>query len=72
LIELKFGGDLDNKKARSEKEAILEQFAILSNVLSDDTRIEVYFATVYNGFGEGRPMHRNERQIRHDRFVSGD
>lgn len=34
LIELKIGGDLDNKKARSEKEAILEQFAILSNVLS--------------------------------------
>jgi len=25
LIELKIGGDLDNKKARSEKEAILEQ-----------------------------------------------
>ena len=24
LIELKIGGDLDNKKARSEKEAILE------------------------------------------------
>lgn len=33
LIELKIGGDLDNKKARSEKEAILEQFAILSNTI---------------------------------------
>ncbi len=55
LIELKIGGDLDTKKARSEKEAILEQFAILSNVLADDTRIEVYFATAYNRFGEGRP-----------------
>ncbi len=26
LIELKIGGDLDNKKARSEKEALLEQY----------------------------------------------
>ncbi len=55
LIELKIGGDLDNKKARSEKEAILEQFAILSNVLTEDTRIEIYFATAYNRFGEGKP-----------------
>src|SRR6266849_8194478 len=54
LIELKIGGDLDNKKARSEKEAILEQFAILSNVLADDTRSEIYFATAYNRFGEGK------------------
>lgn len=28
LIELKIGGDLDNKKARSEKEALFEQYAI--------------------------------------------
>jgi hypothetical protein len=55
LIELKIGGDLDNKKARSEKEAILEQFAILSNVLEEDAKIEIYFATAYNRFGEGKP-----------------
>jgi hypothetical protein len=54
LIELKIGGDLDNKKARSEKEAILEQFAILSNVLAEDTHIQIYFATAYNRFGEGK------------------
>ena len=60
LIELKIGGDLDNKKARSEKEAILEQFAILSNVLAEDTRIEIYFATAYNRFGEGKTW-RQER-----------
>lgn len=28
LIELKIGGDLDTKKARSEKEAIMEQFLV--------------------------------------------
>ncbi len=33
----------------------MEQFDILSNVLADDTRIEVYFATAYNRFGEGKP-----------------
>jgi hypothetical protein len=60
LIELKIGGDLDNKKARSEKEALLEQFAILSNGLPEATKIEAYFATAYNRFGEGKPW-RQER-----------
>jgi len=55
LIELKIGGDLDNKKARSEKEAILEQFAILSNTLSRDVDIKIHFATAYNRFGENKP-----------------
>jgi hypothetical protein len=55
LIELKTGGDLDNKKARSEKEAILEQYAILSNQLGDGNKIHIYFATAYNRFGEGKP-----------------
>jgi hypothetical protein len=55
LIELKIGGDLDNKKARSEKEALLEQFAILSNTLPKDKNISIYFATAYNRYGEGKP-----------------
>lgn len=54
LIELKIGGDLDNKKARSEKEALLEQFAILSNTLSKDKTIKIYFATAYNRYGENK------------------
>ena len=60
LIELKIGGDLDNKKARSEKEAVLEQFAILSNVLPPKTNIKIFFATAYNRYGENRPW-RQER-----------
>lgn len=60
LIELKIGGDLDNKKARAEKEAVLEQFAILSNVLPAATPIQIYFATAYNRFGEDKPW-RQER-----------
>jgi hypothetical protein len=55
LIELKIGGDLDNKKARSEKEAILEQYAILSNTLPEKTIIKIFFATAYNRFGENNP-----------------
>lgn len=54
LIELKIGGDLDNKKARAEKEAILEQYAILSNTLLPENQIKIYFATAYNRFGEGK------------------
>ena len=54
LIELKIGGDLDNKKARSEKEAIFEQYAILANNLGEKADIRCYFATAYNRFGEGK------------------
>lgn len=55
LIELKIGGDLDNKKARSEKEALLEQYCILANTLGSEETIKNYFATAYNRYGEGRP-----------------
>ena len=54
LIELKIGGDLDNKKARSEKEAIFEQYAILSNTLDKKAKIKCHFATAYNRFGEDK------------------
>jgi hypothetical protein len=54
LIELKIGGDLDNKKARSEKEALFEQYAILANSLGDKAEIKCYFATAYNRYGEGK------------------
>ncbi|MDP2731358.1 MAG: TdeIII family type II restriction endonuclease [Dehalococcoidales bacterium] len=68
LIELKIGGDLDNKKARSEKEAILEQYAILSNTLPKNVNISIHFATAYNRFGENKPW----RQERVRQFFSDD
>jgi len=58
LIELKIGGDLDNKKARSEKEAILEQYCILSNTLGREIEIKIHFATAYNRFGEDNPWNQ--------------
>jgi Type II restriction endonuclease, TdeIII len=55
IIELKLGGDLDNKKARSEKEALLEQYCILVNSLGSSEGVSIHFATGYNRFGEGNP-----------------
>lgn len=54
LIELKIGGDLDNKKARSEKEALLEQYCILTNKLGEEN-VKILFATAYNRYGEDKP-----------------
>lgn len=54
LIELKIGGDLDNKKARAEKEALLEQYCILANKLGEE-KVTILFATAYNRYGEGQP-----------------
>ena len=59
LIELKIGGNLDNKKARSEKEAIMEQYTILSNSLPSGATIKTYFATAYNRFGEDKPWEQS-------------
>lgn len=64
LIELKIGGDLDNKKARSEKEALLEQYCILTNGLGSEGNVKILFATAYNRYGEGRPwIHGRVRQF---------
>lgn len=60
LIELKAGGDLDNKKAKSEKIALLNEFFILKNSLQNDDTVKIFFATAYNKFGEGMPW-RQER-----------
>lgn len=61
LIELKIGGDLDNKKARSEKEALLEQYCILTNRLGEEN-VKILFATAYNRYGEGQPW--NQGRVR--------
>ncbi len=56
LIELKASGDLDNKKARAEKSALLEEYFLLKNQLKDDNsaKIKIFFGTAYNKFGEGK------------------
>lgn len=56
LIELKASGDLDNKKARAEKSALLEEYFLLKNKLKDDATatIKIFFGTAYNKFGEGK------------------
>lgn len=53
LIELKAGGDLDNKKAKAEKIALLNEFFILKNSLQNNEKINIFLGTAYNKFGEG-------------------
>lgn len=55
LIELKASGDLDNKKSRSEKSALLDEYFLLKNsLLADETaKVKIFFGTAYNKFGEG-------------------
>ncbi|WDV48642.1 TdeIII family type II restriction endonuclease [Mesomycoplasma ovipneumoniae] len=55
LIELKAGGDLDNKKAKTEKIALLQEYFILKNSLEENSQdtIKIFLATAYNSFGEG-------------------
>ncbi len=55
IIELKAGGDLDNKKSKAEKIAMLEEYFLLKNLLKNnpDDKIYIFFATAYNRFGEG-------------------
>lgn len=70
LIELKASGDLDNKKARAEKSALLEEFFLLKNQLKDDptAQIKIFFGTAYNKFGEGKPW----KQERVKQFFADD
>lgn len=68
LIELKIGGDLDSKKARSEKEALLEQYVILRNSreIESSDKVKILFCTAYNKYGEGQDW----KQGRVRRFFS--
>lgn len=54
LIELKIGGDLDNKKAESEKRALLQQYVVLRNSkeISSGDIVKIFFCTAYNKYGE--------------------
>lgn len=75
LIELKIGGDLDNKKARSEKEALLEQYCILSNGLGGSEHVSILFATAYNRYGEGAEWRQSRVQqffAKEELCISGD
>lgn len=70
LIELKASGDLDNKKARAEKMALLEEYFLLKNQLKDDdtAKIKIFFGTAYNKFGEGKDW----KQERVKQFFAND
>ncbi len=73
LIELKAGGDLDNKKAKSEKLALLKEYFMLRNIMPKDNEIHIKFATAYNKFGEGKIWHQAnvERMFAKDELLIG-
>lgn len=62
IIELKAGGDLDNKKAAVEKEELLKEYFMLKNLKGANSNIKIYFATAYNKYGEGN--HWNQGSVR--------
>lgn len=68
LVELKAGGDLDNKKAKSEKLALLKEYFMLKNLIPNTEKVVIKFATAYNKFGEGKDWH----QANVERFFSTD
>lgn len=69
IIELKAGGDLDNKKAKAEKTELLHEYFLLKNKLKDtDEKVKVFFATAYNKFGEGNTW----KQERVQQFFADD
>ena len=72
LIELKASGDLDNKKARSEKDSLLQQYFMLKNLLISENKpsnnIKIFFGTAYNKYGEGNEW----KQARVRQFFSKD
>ena len=53
IIELKAGGDLDNKKAKVEKNDLLQEYFLLKNKVPEDETIKIFLATAYNKYGEG-------------------
>lgn len=68
LVELKAGGDLDIKKAKSEKIALLKEYFMLKNMVASDEKVVIKFATAYNKYGEGNPW----RQYSVRRYFSDD
>ncbi|ACZ00878.1 TdeIII family type II restriction endonuclease [Streptobacillus moniliformis] len=68
LIELKSSGDLDNKKAKTEKIALLQEYFILKNSINLDEDIKIFLATAYNIYGEGNYW----KQDRVRQFFSDD
>ena len=52
----------------SEKEALLEQYCILTNQLGSEENVRILFATAYNRYGEGKPW----RQGRVRQFFSDE
>ena len=62
IIELKAGGDLDNKKSKIEKNELLQEYFLLKNQIKNDENVKIYLATAYNKYGEGKEWKQDRVQ----------
>lgn len=63
IIELKSGGDLDNKKSKVEKSELLQEYFLLKNLIKDkNEKVKIYLATAYNKYGEGNEW--NQKRVK--------
>ena len=56
VIELKFGCDLDIKKAKAEKIELVKQYFLMKNLVENeggDAEVQIHLAAAYNKYGEG-------------------
>lgn len=59
LVELKAGGDLDKKKAPSEKRELLKEYFMVKNIISSEEEVKIFFCAAYNKNGEGNPWEQS-------------
>lgn len=69
LIELKASGDMDNKKSKSEKISLLQQYFLLKNqLIGTNETVHIFLATAYNKFGEDNEW----KQDRVKQFIASE
>lgn len=67
IIEVKFGCDLDIKKAKVEKLELLKQYFLMKNFIAKTggkDKVQIHLAAAYNSQGEGNKW-KNDRVLRY-------
>lgn len=59
VVEVKAGGDLDNKKARSEKQELLKEYFLRKNMSQPHDKVRICLGIAYNKYGDGMPWKQN-------------
>lgn len=59
VVEVKAGGDLDNKKARSEKQELLKEYFLRKNISLPNDKVRICLGIAYNKYGDRMPWTQN-------------